>query len=77
MSGRFSLSIFTIEIDGKPTIAFQTKRYSEAEPICEDEGLRAKLVRLAEYRPTPERSSAALLISSRVEVHQHPLRRTQ
>jgi hypothetical protein len=77
MSGRFSLSIFTIEIDGKPTIAFQTKRYSEAEAICEDEGLRAKLVRLAEYRPTPERSSAALLISSRVEVHQHPLRRTQ
>jgi hypothetical protein len=30
-----------------------------------------------QYRPTPERSSAALLISSRVELHQHPLRRTQ
>jgi hypothetical protein len=43
MSDRLSLSIFTIEVDGKPTLAFAAKRYSEAEAICEDEGLRAKL----------------------------------
>lgn len=43
MSDRLSLSIFTIEIDGKPTLAFEAKRYSEAEAICGDEGLRAKL----------------------------------
>ena len=43
MNDRFSLSIFTIEVDGKPTIAFEAKRYSEAEAICRDEGLRAKL----------------------------------
>jgi hypothetical protein len=43
MSDRLSLSIFTIEVDGKPTLAFKAKRYSEAEAICGDEGLRAKL----------------------------------
>ena len=43
MNGRFSLSKFTIEVDGEPTIAFEAKRYSEAEAICRDEGLRAKL----------------------------------
>src|SRR5258708_25389762 len=43
MSGRLSLSIFTIEVDGKPTLAFEAKRYSEAEAICGGEGLRAKL----------------------------------
>ena len=43
MNDQFSLSIFTIEVDGKPTIALEAKRYSEAEAICRDEGLRAKL----------------------------------
>jgi hypothetical protein len=43
MSDRLSLSIFTIEVDGKPTLAFEAKRYSEAEAICGDGGLRAKL----------------------------------
>jgi hypothetical protein len=43
MNHRLSLSIFTIEVDGKPTLAFEAKRYSEAEAICGDEGLRAKL----------------------------------
>jgi hypothetical protein len=28
MSDRLSLSIFTIEVDGKPTLAFEAKRYS-------------------------------------------------
>jgi hypothetical protein len=43
MSDRLSLSIFTIEVDGKATLAFEAKRYSEAEAICGDEKLRAKL----------------------------------
>jgi hypothetical protein len=43
MTDRLSLSTFTIEVDGKPTLAFEAKRYSEAEAICRDEGLRAKL----------------------------------
>jgi len=43
MNDRLSLSTFTIEIDGKPTLAFEAKRYSEAEAICGDEELRAKL----------------------------------
>jgi hypothetical protein len=43
MSDRLSLSIFAIEVDGKPTLALEAKRYSEAEAICGDEGLRAKL----------------------------------
>src|ERR1700716_2499196 len=43
MNDRLSLSIFAIEVDGKPTLAFEAKRYSEAEAICGDEGLRAKL----------------------------------
>ena len=43
MNDRLSLSVFTIEIDGKPTLAFEAKRYSEAEAISGDEGLRARL----------------------------------
>ena len=43
MSDRLSLSLFAIEVDGKPTLAFEAKRYSEAEAICGDEALRAKL----------------------------------
>src|SRR5258708_39945013 len=43
MSDQLSLSIFTIEVDGRPTLAFEAKRYSGAEAICEDEELRATL----------------------------------
>ena len=43
MNHRLSLSILTIEVDGKLTLAFEAKRHSEAEAICGDEGLRAKL----------------------------------
>jgi hypothetical protein len=43
MSDRLSLSIFTIEVDGKATLAFEAKRYSDAEANCGDEGLRTKL----------------------------------
>jgi hypothetical protein len=37
MNGRFSLSIFMIEIDGRPTLALQAKKYSEVEDICEQQ----------------------------------------
>ena len=43
MTDRLSISTFTIEVDGRPTIAFKAKKYAEAEAICEDEGLRARL----------------------------------
>jgi len=43
MSDRLSLSIFTIEVDGKPVVAFGARRYSEAQAICTDEQLRTKL----------------------------------
>jgi hypothetical protein len=33
---RFSFSIFTIEVNGTPTVAFQAKRHKDAEKLCED-----------------------------------------
>jgi hypothetical protein len=46
MNGRLSLSIFTIEIDGRPTLALQAKKYSEVEDICEQQWFRADLTAL-------------------------------
>jgi hypothetical protein len=43
MNDRLSPSIFTVEVDETPVLAFATKKYSEAESICADERLRAKL----------------------------------
>ncbi|MEH2480457.1 hypothetical protein V1282_003814 [Nitrobacteraceae bacterium AZCC 2146] len=43
MNDRLSLSIFTLEVDGRPTLAFEVKRYCEAEAISGNKGLRAKL----------------------------------
>ena len=43
MDHRFSLSIFTIEVDGTPTVALQTKRHQDAERFCEHDWLRTKL----------------------------------
>jgi hypothetical protein len=43
MNDRLSLSTFTIEVDGRPTVAFEAKGFSEAEAICSDEGLRTNL----------------------------------
>jgi len=44
--GRLSLSVFTIEVDGKPVLAFEARLYSEAEAILADERLRATLCAL-------------------------------
>jgi len=43
MNGKLSLSIFTVEADCKPVLAFRCKTYSEAETIAFDERLRTRL----------------------------------
>jgi len=43
MNDKLSLSIFTLEADRKPVLAFRCKTYSEAETIGFDERLRTKL----------------------------------
>jgi hypothetical protein len=43
MSDPLSLSIFTIEADRKPILAFAAKKYDEAETFFRDKGLRTKL----------------------------------
>ncbi len=39
----FARSIWTLEIDGKPTLAFKAKKYREADEICHQEWLRVEL----------------------------------
>ena len=39
----FVRSIWTLEIDGKPTLAFEAKKYREANEICHQEWLRVEL----------------------------------
>ena len=43
MHHRFSFSIFTFEINGRPTLALQAKRYKDAERLCEQGRLRTEL----------------------------------
>ena len=43
MDDRFTFSVFTIEINGRPTLALQAKRHKDAERLCEQDGLRAEL----------------------------------
>jgi hypothetical protein len=43
MSETFSLSIFTIEADQKPLLAFAAKKHQEAEAFCADERVLTKL----------------------------------
>jgi hypothetical protein len=43
MTEDFSLSIFTIEADLKPLLAFAAKRHEETEAFFRDERLRTKL----------------------------------
>lgn len=43
MDQPFSLSVFTVEINGRPTVALRAKRHQEAERFCEQERLRADL----------------------------------
>ena len=43
MSETLSLSIFTIEADRKPVLAFAAKKHHEAEAFCADERVLTKL----------------------------------
>jgi hypothetical protein len=43
MRETLSLSIFTIEADRKPLLAFAAKKYQEAEAFCEDDRVLTKL----------------------------------
>ena len=39
----FAPSIWTLEIDGQPTLAFEGRKYREADEICCQEWLRFEL----------------------------------
>jgi hypothetical protein len=39
----FAPSIWALEIDGKPTLAFEAMKYREADEICHQEWLRLEL----------------------------------
>jgi hypothetical protein len=43
MDHHFTFSIFTLEINGRPTLALQAKRHADAERLCEYDRLRTKL----------------------------------
>ena len=43
MNEGLSVSIFTIVVDRTPAVTFGCKKHSEAEAICADERIRAKL----------------------------------
>lgn len=43
MGHEFSLSVFTLEINGTPTVSLQARRYCEARHFFETERLRADL----------------------------------
>lgn len=43
MNEQLSLSVFTIETDRKPILAFAAKKHHEAEAFCSDERVRSKL----------------------------------
>ena len=43
MNDKLSLSVFTIETDRKPILAFAAKKHHEAEAFCADERVRSKL----------------------------------
>lgn len=43
MKDHLSLSVFTIETDRKPILAFAAKKHHEAEAFCSDERVRSKL----------------------------------
>jgi hypothetical protein len=43
MTAHLQPSIWTLEIDGKPTLAFEAKKYREANDLCRQEWLRVEL----------------------------------
>jgi hypothetical protein len=53
----FAPSIWALEIDGKPTLAFEAMKYREADEICHQEWLRVELSQQKNQRP-PARCAA-------------------
>jgi hypothetical protein len=43
MNHRFTLSIFTVEINGTPIVALQAERHKDAESLCEQNRFRTDL----------------------------------
>src|SRR6266851_3119647 len=43
MTAHLHSSIWTLEVDDKPTLAFEAKRYSEANELCHEDWLRVEL----------------------------------
>ena len=43
MDHRFTFSIFTLEINGRPILSLQAKRHADAERLCEYDRLRTTL----------------------------------
>ena len=43
MDHRFTFSIFTLEINGRPTLSLEAKRHADAERLCEYDRLRTML----------------------------------
>ena len=43
MDYRFTFSIFTLEINGRPILSLQAKRHADAERLCEYDRLRTML----------------------------------
>jgi hypothetical protein len=43
MTAHLRRSIWTLEIDGNPTLAFEARKYREADDLCRQEWLRVEL----------------------------------
>ena len=43
MNHRFTLSIFTVEINGTPTVALQAERHKDEESLCKQDRFRTDL----------------------------------
>ena len=43
MTAHLHSSIWTLEVDDKPTLAFEAKKYSEANELCHEDWLRVEL----------------------------------
>ena len=62
MANRFSFSVFTIEINGRPTLALQAKRYKDAERFCEQGRLRTELSTMTSHGTPSWDDSATMKI---------------
>ena len=65
MSETLSLSIFTIEADSKPLLAFAAKKHQEAEAFCADERVLTKLRSV---------SSSGVPLNAQIDVRRRRLR---